>query len=126
MLSPDQIKFNQENLQKRFEEEDVEKPRRSQYGHMQSTRNASSRNDYNPHMTNDSDVPRDFTYDMPITSATGDLSGIGMLSQSLMQVNEDQYLSNSSVAKTAAAKRRNISVGLGVNQMPDRGGLDTA
>jgi hypothetical protein len=27
----------------------------------------------------------DFMYDIPITSATGDLSGIGMLSQSLMQ-----------------------------------------
>lgn len=61
---------------------------------------------------------------MPITSATGELSGIGMLSQSLMQ--EDQYLSNSSVAKIAAPKRRNISVGLGANNQPDRGGLDTA
>ena len=63
---------------------------------------------------------------MPITSATGDLSGIGLLSQSLMQSNEaDQYLSNSSVAKTAALKRRNISVGLGKNA-PERDGLDTA
>jgi len=69
-----------------------------------------------------------FIYDMPITSATGELSGIGMLSQSLMQGNDaDQYLSNSSVAKTAAPKRRNISVGLGGNNgQPDRGGLDTA
>jgi hypothetical protein len=43
-----------------------------------------------------------------------------------MQSNEaDQYLSNSSVAKTAALKRRNISVGLGKNA-PERDGLDTA
>jgi len=67
-------------------------------------------------------------YDMPITSATGELSGIGMLSQSLMQSQQeaDQYLSNSSVAKTAAPKRRNISIGLVNNGLPDRGGLDTA
>jgi hypothetical protein len=72
-------------------------------------------------------MPHDFMYDMPITSATGDLSGIGMLSQSLMQSQEtDHYMSNSSVAKTAAPKRRNISVGLTTNGQPDRVGLDTA
>lgn len=65
-------------------------------------------------------------YEMPISSATGDLSGIGMLSQNLIQSQEDQYLSNSSVAKTAAPKRRNISIGLVNNGPPDRGGLDTA
>jgi hypothetical protein len=31
MLSPDQIKFNQENLQKRFEEEEAEQPRRGSH-----------------------------------------------------------------------------------------------
>jgi hypothetical protein len=48
--------------------------------------------------------------------ATSDLSGIGMLSTSLMQSKEsDSYLSNSSVAKTAASKRRNISIGVAQN-----------
>jgi hypothetical protein len=71
-------------------------------------------------------MPRDFNYDMPISSTTGDLSG--MLSQSLMQSQQevDQYLNNSSVAKTAAPKRRNISIGLMSNDAPERGGLDTS
>jgi hypothetical protein len=71
-------------------------------------------------------MPRDFIYDMPNHSATGNLSGIGMFSQSLMQSQQesDQYLNNSSVAKTAAPKRRNISIGLFSNGHPERGVSD--
>jgi hypothetical protein len=55
----------------------------------------------------------DFLSDNFIMPATSDLAGIGMLSSSLMQSKEsDSYLSNSSVAKTAASKRRNISIGV--------------
>ncbi len=69
-------------------------------------------------------MPRDFIYDMPSSSAPGDLQAI--LSQSQLQQASDQYLNNSSVAKTAASKRRNISIGLWSNDPPDRGNLETA
>ncbi len=70
------------------------------------------------------------------TVGGGELSGIGMLSSNLMHSQEtdyfannpdmNSYLNNSSVAKTAVHKRRNISIGVGAVNPVDRGGLDTA
>ena len=72
------------------------------------------------------------------TVAGGELNGISNLCTNLMQSQEgdqlsrvnnldiqaNSYINNSSVAKTAVHKRRNISIGV-VNQA-DRGGLESA